>query len=82
MHASTQHLRAYHDVDLARLADRLETEALNELRLFLAYIYRLGYHTMLIYPSRPTLERVEAPIAGRWRPTAPSPWPPICDRLC
>ncbi len=76
MHASTQHLRAYHDVDPARLADRLETEALNELRLFLACIYRLGYHTMLIYPSRSTLERVQAPDRRPMTPDRAEPMAP------
>jgi CHAT domain len=61
LHPSTQHLRKYEDDDLARLADRLETEALNELRLLLAYIYRLGYHTRLIYPFRPSAARVQSP---------------------
>ena len=41
MHASTQHVRKYAGDDLP-LARRLETEALNELHLFLAYVYRLG----------------------------------------
>ena len=29
-------------------ASRLEVEAQNELHLFLAYVYRLGYHKLLI----------------------------------
>lgn len=53
LHSSTQQIRKYDDDDLLRLAVRLETEALNELHLFLAYVYRLGYHNMLIYPFRP-----------------------------
>ncbi len=60
MSASTQSVTKYADDDLPRLALRLETEALNELHLFLAYVYRLGYHTMLIYPFRPPLQRVSA----------------------
>lgn len=60
MSASTQSVSKYADDDLPRLALRLETEALNELHLFLAYVYRLGYHTMLIYPFRPPLQRVSA----------------------
>ena len=68
LHPSTQHLRKYNDDDLVRLADRLETEALNELHLFLAYLYRLGYHTMLIYPFRPSIQRVEAPAAAAHGP--------------
>jgi hypothetical protein len=59
MHSSTAHARKYRDDDLPRLARRLETEALNELHLFLAYAYRLGYHKMLIYPFRPGAHRPE-----------------------
>lgn len=67
-HSSTQHIRGYADEDLPRLAGRLEAEALNELHLFLAYVYRLGYQKMLIYPFRPSahLTRVQ-----RAEPTAP-----------
>ncbi len=57
MHSSTAHARKYRDDDQDRLARRLETEALNELHLFLAYAYRLGYHKMLIYPYRPGAHR-------------------------
>jgi hypothetical protein len=57
LHDSTAHARRYRDDDQARLARRLETEALNELHLFLAYAYRLGYHKMLIYPYRPGAHR-------------------------
>ena len=39
----------------------LETEALNELNLFLSYAYRHGYHDMLIYPFRPSAHRPETP---------------------
>jgi hypothetical protein len=78
MHPSTQSIRKYNDDDLARLADRLETEALNELRLFLAYIYRLGYHTMLIYPFRPSVQRVQAPHR---RPMAPDRAEPMAPDL-
>ena len=49
-HPATQHVRKYSDDDLPRLSRRLETEALNELHLFLAYVYRLGHHTLLVYP--------------------------------
>jgi hypothetical protein len=52
-HLSAQDIRRYSDDDPARLARRLEAEALNELHLFLAYIYRLGYRKLLIYPFRP-----------------------------
>ena len=68
MHPSTQHIRKYTDDDLPRLARRLETEALNELHLFLAYVYRLGHHRLLIYPFRPSAYR--APVR-RAEPTAP-----------
>jgi hypothetical protein len=53
MHLSAQDVRRYGDDDPARLARRLEADALNELHLFLAYIYRLGYRKLLIYPFRP-----------------------------
>ncbi|MGO9191103.1 MAG: hypothetical protein ACLP8X_21970 [Streptosporangiaceae bacterium] len=66
MHPSTQHVRKYAGDDLPRLARRLETEALNELHLFLAYVYRLGHHRLLIYPFRPSAHR--APVR---EPTAP-----------
>jgi hypothetical protein len=68
LHPSTQNTRKYSDHDLPRLARRLEAEALNELHLFLAYVYRLGYHKLLIYPFRPTAEEVRA---QRARPMAP-----------
>ena len=57
MHASTAHARKYADDDHDRLARRLETDALTELHLFLAYAYRLGYHKMLVYPYRPGAHR-------------------------
>jgi len=60
-HPSTQHVRKYSDDDLLRLARRLESDALNELDLFLAYAYRLGYHNMLVYPFRPGAHRPQAP---------------------
>jgi len=78
LHPSTQHLRKYNDDDLLRLADRLETEALNELHLFLAYLYRLGYHTMLIFPFRPSIQRVEPPYR---RPMAPDRAEPMAPDL-
>jgi hypothetical protein len=40
-----------------RLARRLESDATNELNLFLASVYRLGYHKLLIYPFRPSVHR-------------------------
>ena len=56
-HPSTQNLRRYDDDDLPRLARRLESEATNELDLFLASVYRLGYHKLLISPFRPSVHR-------------------------
>ena len=71
-HPSTQHLPdigGYSEEDLERLGLRLETEALNELHLYLAYVYRLGYHNLLIYPARPS--GVRRPRVQRAEPTAP-----------
>ncbi|HEY1821348.1 MAG TPA: hypothetical protein VGG83_15600 [Trebonia sp.] len=68
LHACTQQIRKYDEDDMLRLALRLETEALNELHLFLACVYRLGYHKMLIYPFRPTVQRVQT---RRAEPMAP-----------
>jgi hypothetical protein len=56
-HPSTQNLRRYSDDDLPRLARRLESDATNELDLFLAGVYRLGYHKLLVYPFRPSVHR-------------------------
>jgi hypothetical protein len=56
-HPATQNLRRYDDDNLPRLARRLESDATNELDLFLASVYRLGYHKMLIYPFRPSVHR-------------------------
>lgn len=73
-HPSTQHVRKYNDDDLLRLAERLEVEALNELHLFLAYAYRLGYHKMLIYPFRPGAHRPEYPPRVQpAQPVSPNP---------
>jgi hypothetical protein len=58
---STQNLRRYADDDLQRLGRRLESDALNELNLFLASVYRLGYHKLLVYPFRPSVHR--SPLA-------------------
>ena len=60
MHPTTQNTRKYSVDDLPRLASRLEVEAQNELHLFLAYVYRLGYHKLLIYPFRPPAVRAQA----------------------
>lgn len=67
-HPSMSDTRKYADDDLPQLASRLETEALNELNLFLAYVYRRGHHRLLIYPFRPSAHR--DPVR-RAEPTAP-----------
>ena len=56
-HPSTQNLRRWADHDLPRLSRRLESDATNELDLFLARVYRLGHHKLLIYPFRPSVHR-------------------------
>jgi hypothetical protein len=56
-HPSTHNLRRYADDNLPRLARRLESDATNELDLFLASVYRLGHHKLLIYPFRPSVHR-------------------------
>ena len=66
-HPSTQDRRKY-AYDDPRLADRLESDGVNELRLFLAYVYRLGYHKLLVYPIRPLAFRTPPREA---EPTAP-----------
>ena len=52
-HSATTDWRRYPVDDLARLSRRLTAEAENELFLFLACVYRLGFHRLLIYPFRP-----------------------------
>jgi hypothetical protein len=59
MHPATQNMRKYTDDELPWLASRLESDALSELQLFLAYVYRLGHHKLLIYPFRPSVQRVQ-----------------------
>jgi hypothetical protein len=54
-HPSTRDPGKYATDDLPRLAGRLENEAQNELYLFLAQVYRLGFRKLLIYPIRPPL---------------------------
>jgi hypothetical protein len=66
-HASTRHIGKYSADDLPRLALRLETEALNELNLYLAYVYRLGHHRLLIYPFRPSVHRTPREDVPRGR---------------
>jgi len=59
-HPSTQQIRKNDDDDPPRLARRMESDALSELNLFLAYVYRLGYHKLLVYPFRPFVYRAPA----------------------
>jgi hypothetical protein len=59
-HPSTQHITKDAEDDLPRLARRMESDALSELNLFLAYVYRLGHHNLLIYPFRPSAYRAPA----------------------
>jgi hypothetical protein len=51
-HPSTRNARKYDPGD-PRLAERLRSEAENELHLFLFTLYRLGFYKLLIYPFRP-----------------------------
>lgn len=67
-HRSTQDIRRYTDEDLPRLARRLNSDALNELNLFLAYVYRHGYHKLLVFPFRPGAQRSQP---RRAEPTIP-----------
>jgi hypothetical protein len=71
LHPATRHDRKYRDDDQARLARRLESDALNELNLFLAYAYRLGYHKMLVYPYRPGANRPEPQPPPQVEPAEP-----------
>src|SRR5215471_13081085 len=64
-HPSTRDSGRYGADDLEYLAGRLESEAQNELYLFLAQVYRLGFHKLLIYPLRPP-----APVHSRRPPLA------------
>jgi hypothetical protein len=51
-HLDMQNMNKYSADDLVNLARRLEIEAGNELLLFLAHLYRLGYRKLLIYGFR------------------------------
>jgi len=74
-HPSTRDWGGYAADDLPRLADRLENEAQNELYLFLAQAYRLGFRKLLIYPLRPAARiSRRGPLAGR-QATADLAWP-------
>jgi len=66
-HPATQDPGKYAHDD-PELASRLESDALSELNLFLAYIYRLGYYKLLIYPFRPGAQRFRT---RRPEPTTP-----------
>ncbi len=68
-HASTSNTHKYNAHDLPRLACRLQSESENELHLFLASVYRRGYHKLLVYPFRPP------PSPRRKRPPGQSPGP-------
>ena len=68
-HPATRDSRKYAVDDLPRLTRRLIAEAENELHLFLALVYRLGYHSLLIYPFRPEPLPRPSPL----RPTASPP---------
>jgi hypothetical protein len=60
-HRFTMNIRRYLDEDdPLRVARRLQSDALTELELFLACLYRLGYHKLLIYPFRPSVHRTPA----------------------
>jgi hypothetical protein len=48
-HPGTRDSRKYTAEDPERLAARLTSEAENELRLLLAYLYRLGFRKLVIY---------------------------------
>lgn len=66
-HPSTQNLRKYNPAD-PRLAERLRSDAENELHLFLFTLYRLGFYNLLIYPFRPP----PLPKRKRRAPSAPA----------
>ena len=63
-HPATRDGRKYAVDDLPRLTGRLIAEAENELHLFLALVYRLGYHRLLIYPFRPESFPDDEPVPG------------------
>jgi hypothetical protein len=63
-HPATTDPQRYPVDDPARLARRLMAEAENELYLFLACVYRLGFHSLLIYPFRPEAEPRAARAPG------------------
>jgi len=52
-HTSTRGKSEYSLDDLDLLARRLVSDAQNELHLFLAYLYHLGFRKLLMYPFRP-----------------------------
>ena len=54
-HPSTRNERKFR-ADDPRLAERLRSDAENELHLFLFTLYRLGFYHLLIYPFRPAAQ--------------------------
>ena len=66
-HLSPTEARKYSKYDPLVLADRLASDALSELNMFLVLVYQLGYHKLLIYPFRPP---AQPDRARRPEPTA------------
>jgi hypothetical protein len=84
-HAATRDSRKYAVDDLPRLRRRLIAEAENELHLFLALVYRHGYHRLLIYPFRPQTFPGDDPVPGgqpaEHEPAHPEPTAPDTGTL-
>ncbi len=70
-HPATSQISRYEIDDTAHLAARLEREALNELNLLLASIYRLGYRKLLIYPF--VLPERDTDLPPESQPSEPEP---------
>jgi hypothetical protein len=71
-HPSTREFRDVTEDDLPELARRLKHYALNELNLFLAYSYRIGYYNMFIYPTRPEPRPPKAKPPSKAEPAEPA----------
>lgn len=56
-HPSTADQHQFAVGDLELLSRRLRTEAEHELDMLLDFVYRCGFHKLLIYPFRPTRRR-------------------------
>jgi len=56
-HLSPTEARKYSKYDPLVLADRLASDALSELNMFLVLVYQLGHDELLIYPFRPSAQR-------------------------